>query len=135
MPGPAVFFVRAALMHLAAGSVLGALLLAAKGGLALPALLYRAWPLHSEIMLVGWAVQLAVGVAYWILPKHSQPPVRGPLWPVVTAAVLINAGVATAGLGPLLDLPPLTLSGRVAEAVAVALFAGTAWPRVKAFGR
>jgi len=135
MPALSVFLVRAALAHLVAGSVLGALLLAAKSGTALPASISRTWPLHGELMLVGWAVQLALGVAYWILPKHPHAPVRGRPWPVAGSVLLINTGVLLAGLGPLVGASHWIVAGRVAEATAVGLFAMTAWPRIKGFGR
>ena len=95
----------------------------------------RTWPLHSEMMLLGWMVQLAMGVAYWILPKHVQRPVRGPAAPVVAAALLINVGVVSAGLGPALGRPGMMITGRLAELAAVLLFASNVWPRIKEFGR
>jgi hypothetical protein len=134
VPLPTIWLVRAALVHLLIGTALGALLLVTKADLG-PPWVARAWPLHGEMMLLGWMVQLAMGVAYWILPKHAQQPVRGRAAPVVAAALLINAGVMGAGLGPALGRADLMVAGRLAELAAVLLFAGNAWPRIKEFGR
>ena len=135
MPLPTVWLVRAALVHLLVGAALGALLLATKAGLGTPPWVARTWPLHSEMMLLGWMVQMTMGVAYWILPKHAHGPVRGGAAPVIVAALLINAGVVGAGLGPALGRAGLVVAGRLAELAAVLLFASNAWPRIKEFGR
>ena len=135
MPLQTIWLVRAALLHLLVGTTLGALLLVTKADLGTPPWVARTWPLHGEMMLLGWMVQLAMGVAYWILPKHAQQPVRGRAAPVLAAALLINAGVIAAGLGPALGWADLTVAGRMAELAAVLLFASNAWPRIKEFGR
>lgn len=132
MPRVTVVLVRASLVHLVAGAAVGALLMWAKAGYQLPALVARSWPLHAEMLLLGWLVQLALGVAYWILPKHATVPVRGP---VVLAALLLNVGVAGAGLGQVVNHAGLAAGGRVAEFAAVVLFAVNAVPRIKRFGR
>ncbi len=135
MPRVTVVLVRASLVHLVAGAAVGALLMWAKAGYQLPALVARSWPLHAEMLLLGWLVQLALGVAYWILPKHATVPVRGPVGPVVLAALLLNVGVAGAGLGQVVNHAGLAAGGRVAEFAAVVLFAVNAVPRIKRFGR
>lgn len=128
MPTLSVWAVRLALFHLAAGAVVGSALLAAKA-VALPPSLWalRAW--HVEALLVGFAVQLAVGVAYWILPRvrPSEKPrperLRRPL--AVLAVVLLNVGVLLVGGG-------LGVAGRACEAAGAAAFAVHVWPRVRA---
>ncbi len=135
MPPVTTVLVRASLVYLVAGAALGTLLMGVKAGYQLPALVARAWPLHAEMLLFGWMVQLALGVAYWILPKHAAAPVRGPVWPVVLAAIFLNLGVAGAALGSVVGHAGLAVGGRVAELAAVVLFAVNAVPRVKRFGR
>lgn len=135
MPPVTAVLVRASLVYLVAGAAVGTLLMAAKAGYQLPAVVARAWPLHAEMLLFGWMVQLALGVAYWILPKHAAAPVRGPVWPVVLAAVFLNLGVAGAALGSVVGHAGLAAGGRVAELAAVVLFAVNAVPRIKRFGR
>ncbi len=139
---------RAALLHLALGFTLGALLLL-RGGWALlgdaqAVALPAAWlllPAHVEFLLVGWTVQLAMGVAFWILPRFAAPgprsptappPSRGNVAPAWAAFVLLNGGVWMVAVAPLLgDESALPTAGRLAELVAAAAFALHAWPRVK----
>jgi hypothetical protein len=115
--------IRTALLALAAGAALGALLLADPGladGLA------RWRPFHGELLLVGWTVQLAFGVAYWILPRFREGRERGREELAWAAFVLVNLGVLLVGAGQ-------PAAGRGAEAMAAIAFAAHAWPRVKPF--
>ena len=68
MPRLSVWLVRTSLAFLAAGVSLGAAALAGKG-LAAGPWVSRLVPIHAEFLLVGWTVQLVLGVAYWILPR------------------------------------------------------------------
>lgn len=125
---------RTALAHLVAGFGIGAVLLAGTG-LGLPVAYRPLLALHAELLLVGWMLQFTMGVAYWMLPKHASGPARGPAGFVVTAWVLLNAGVLVAGLGLALGASAgLVTLGRVAELGAVVAFAANAWPRIKPFG-
>lgn len=129
MPRLSRLFVRAALASLVAGYGLGAVVLAAKG-LGGPGWAWRLLPWHMELLLVGWSIQLAMGVAYWILPRFQYH--RGDPRPAWLALVLVNAGVAVIGVGAALGAPPwVPWAGRAIEAAAVAAFAAHAWPRVK----
>jgi hypothetical protein len=73
VPKLTVLFVRTALCYLTVGFSLGALLLANRG-VALGAPIGRLLPLHIEFLLIGWMVQLALGVAFWILPASAPAP-------------------------------------------------------------
>jgi hypothetical protein len=59
---------RAALIWLAIGFVFGALMLS---DASIPGN-WRAWfaPTHGHILFVGWFLQFAVGIAYWLLPRQ-----------------------------------------------------------------
>jgi hypothetical protein len=130
VPGVSRWLVRTALLYLVAGAALGGLLLAAPaaGGLGW-------WRAHAELMLYGWVLQLAMGVAYWILPKHAAGPPRGPEALASAIHPLLNAGILTSAVAWLAMLPPPVLAaGRTLELSAVMLFAVVAWPRVKPFG-
>lgn len=133
MPPLAVRFIRTALLSLLGGSLLGAFLLSGTPGIML-----RFRPLHVELLLLGWVLQLAFGVAYWILPKHRgghRGKARGPESPVRLAWWLLNGGVWVAGGGLSLGADAWVAAvGRMAELFAVLLFAWTAWPRIKPFG-
>lgn len=132
MPRLSVWFIRAALACLLAGFTLGALMLTNKG-VSLSPLLWRLLPTHIEVLLVGWIVQLAMGVAFWILPRFQSS--RGDVRPAWAAFVLLNSGLLLAGLGATFDLSPwLVAAGRLAEITSVAAFAWHAWPRIKAIG-
>lgn len=134
MPRLSVLMARAALVYLATGFALGALLLIHRG-LSLGAWVPRLLPLHVELLLLGWTVQLALGVAFWILPRFRTGPERGREGPAWLAFLLLNVGVLAVGVGGTLGTPSVVrLVGRVLEALAGAAFAAHAWPRVKAFG-
>ena len=125
MPLLSAWAVRAALVWLALAALLGALILA-RDALGLPALAALI-PVHAEIMLVGWTMQLAFGVANWILPRHATGEARGAVTPVAVVLVALNLGVVLVIVGAV-------LAGRVLEAVAVAGFAAQGVPRIRAAG-
>ena len=132
MPLLSVVTLRLALSCLAVGFTLGALLLAAPE-LSLPPDIVRIRPLHVELLLIGWMVQLALGVAYWILPRR-QGVGRGNENLAWIALVLLNLGVLSVGLGALVGAPrSVLLAGRSSELLAALLFAGHAWGRVRPY--
>ena len=126
--------VRTALLYLGVGFFIGALMLAQKG-LPFDPLVLRLLPLHIEVVLFGWTLQLAMGIAFWILPRFSHEPRYGNQGFGWLAFVLLNVGVLCAGLGQWLGADPrVALLGRLAEVGAVIFFLGHAWPRVKPIG-
>lgn len=132
MPRLSVWFIRTALVYLASGFTFGMLLLFHKG-VPLNPWMWQLLPLHIECVLIGWTVQLAMGVAFWILPRFGA--LRGNESLAWLAYGLINVGVLAVGLGGALAAPPgITLAGRVAELLSVVFFAIHAWPRVKPLG-
>jgi len=129
VPRLSAWLVRAALLYLAGGFLLGALLLVNKG-LPFDGRAWRWLPVHVELLVMGWTLQLALGVAYWILPRF-QTRRRREGW-AAAAGALLNLGVWCVSLGSLLALPGwVTLAGRGAEALAALAFAWHAWPRIK----
>lgn len=134
MPRLSIWMIRTALVHLAIGFALGALLLAQRG-MALSEAISRLRPAHVEVLLLGWTVQLAMGVAFWILPRFRSGAERGDERPAWLAYGLLNAGVVAAALGGAALVPSVfQFWGRCAEALAAGAFATHAWPRVKPFG-
>jgi cbb3-type cytochrome oxidase subunit 1 len=97
-------------LYLGAGFLLGALMLAQKGLPFDPAML-RLLPLHIEFVLFGWTLQLAMGIAFWILPRFSHEPRYGNRVFAWLAFVLLNVGVLCAGLGQWLGADPPIASG------------------------
>jgi hypothetical protein len=138
VPRLSIWFVRCALAYLALGFTVGALLLFEKGVPVYPPVL-RLLPAHIEFVLFGWTVQLAMGIAFWILPRFGgvlrqagKPSPRGNENAAWLAFGLLNAGIWLAGIGAALDLAPVVpLLGRAAEAMAAIAFMVHAWPRIK----
>ncbi len=129
MPKLSVWFVRSALVHLMVGFTIGALVLVQKGTGKLP----WSWALlgwHVDTLLVGWMTQLAMGIAYWILPRFGTR--RGKVGFALAAWVAVNAGVLGSGVVLLAQAPTSWLAlTRGSEGLGVVLFALHAWPRVK----
>ncbi len=132
MPPVTRWAVRIALVHLLVGFTIGALLLMNKA-LAWSPRWWLLLPAHMELLLVGWTLLLALGVATWILPRfQTARPRIGLVW---LALVLVNAGVVAVSVAPFVEAGATwTLLGRAAEAAAAILYALHAWPRVKAAG-
>ncbi len=138
MPRLSCAFIRAALGHLAAGVLVGGLILSAK---ALPASFAWAWLLlqaHIQLLVGGWLVQLTLGMAYWILPRLDGGGTRGRTQAAVLSFYSLNAGVAGAALvlalrgfyrAGWLDL--LLIPAALLQVVALTAFVYHAWPRVR----
>jgi hypothetical protein len=133
MPRLSVWLVRTALGFLAVGMSVGAAILAA-AGLGLAPWRVRLVPIHAEFLLVGWTVQLVLGVAYWILPRNPAGAERGSPAPGWAAYAALNAGVVLAASGGALGGPVsiLAAAGRALEALAAVAFVSLAWPRIRA---
>lgn len=123
MPRLAAWLIRCALAHLVAGAGLGAVGLAWTGG-ALP---WRPAPAaHAALLLVGWSAQFALGVAYWIFPRHPAGRPHGAAAPAWAGLALLNAGTLALAAGAV-------AGGAAAALGALALGAGL-WRRVRATG-
>jgi heme/copper-type cytochrome/quinol oxidase subunit 1 len=133
MPRQSVWFVRASLLYLALGFTFGGLMLANKGLPVMP----WAWsllPAHMEFLLLGWLVQLAMGVAYWILPRFSSATPRGDERLIWIALILFNLGIWLVAIVIFIGPGWLTVTGRAAEALGVASFTLGVWRRIKPSG-
>lgn len=129
MPRVSVWYLRAALLYLGVGFTIGAVMLA-RPGLQLPVEILLLRPLHAEMLLIGWMVQLAMGVAYWILPRFGTGPGRGKEWSAWGAVAVLNFGVLAAGLGQSFELSGMALLGRAAEMLAAMTLGFHLWLRV-----
>lgn len=131
MPRLSVWFVRASLLYFLLGFTIGALLLAQKGFSYYPPV-WTLFPLHMEFLLIGWFAQLAMGVAFWIMPRFSTGSPRGNVSLVWLSFVLVNVGLIISILR--LWLPSAILVGRIFEISAGIVFAVGSWRRVKPHG-
>lgn len=137
MPPPSRAMAGAATVHLALGFSLGAFTLLAKAsGSASPLWLLR--ETHIHLLLFGWLVQFAMGVALAIFPRLASGPPRGDPRAAWLVFGLLNSGAICGGVAPIaasVDFPAghtglLALAG-ACDAVAVAVFARLMWARVR----
>lgn len=132
MPRLSVYFVRASLIYLVLGFSIGGLMLANKG-LLISATIWSLLPLHIEFAFVGWMIQLAMGVAFWILPRHPKGAPRGEERLSWAALLAVNAGILCVILDYLFNGTTLTLLGRAAELLGLTAFGLGNWRRIKPF--
>jgi hypothetical protein len=131
MPRLSLWFVRASLVYFLLGFTFGALLLAEKGIPYYPPI-WNLLPIHIELLLIGWLLQLAMGVAFWIMPRFGVGAPRGNEGLIWAAFTCVNGGIVLAALQ--FWLPPALLPGRALEVAGVFLFLAGMWRRVKPMG-
>ena len=128
MPRLSLWFVRASLLYLLAGFALRALLLAEKGISYYPAI-WAVFPVHMEFLLVGWLVQFAMGVGFWIFPRFGAGSPRGHEGLVRAGFWLLNGGILVTVLQPWLSFA--LLAGRTLELAGILAFILGNWKRIK----
>lgn len=132
MPRLSVWMIRAALLDFGLGVTLGALLLWNKG-LPFAGPIWRLLPMHLELVLFGWILQLALGVAFWILPRFTGQARFGSVRWAWIGFGLLQAGIVAVALGSL-GSDTLIALGRLFEVGGSAAFAALLYPRIKPFG-
>ncbi len=133
-----VVMVKSSLCWLLAGFVIGGLMLVDR---AIPGD-WRLWmlPSHGHMLFVGWFVQFALGIAYWLLPRKRSPdlPLGYNERIGIVAAIALNAGLIfrvlcepfeRTGHASNLTLTGLSISA-VLQVLAGALFVSQVWPRI-----
>lgn len=124
------------LLALLLGMTIGAMILGAKGVGAAGAVMLLL-PAHTELVLVGWMLQLAMGVAQWILPRFgARGPARGDraAWVAFGAINLGVLCVVVAVTATDATAQSLRWGGRVLEVATVGAFLASVWSRVRASG-
>jgi hypothetical protein len=127
-----VRFIRASLIYLLVGFSLGALLLAQKGISYYPAI-WGVFPIHIEFLLVGWLIQLAMGVGFWIFPRFGTGAPRGNETLIVVSFWLLNAGLVLTILQLWISLA--LVLGRVLEVAGILVYIAGSWTRIKPAGQ
>ncbi|MFN8404709.1 MAG: hypothetical protein U0V48_14310 [Anaerolineales bacterium] len=84
-------------------------------------------PLHIEFAFIGWMVQLAMGVAFWILPRLSHGSPRGNEKFIWAAFALLNTGIFLVVIQNLFGVNGSAFIGRIMELLGLAAFAAGNW--------
>jgi hypothetical protein len=92
MPTLTRWYLKTALICLAAALLIGALL-AARTVWTLPPLAGGLGPVYFHLFMVGWVAQLIFGVVYWLFPKYSKEEPRGRPGLGWAVYFLLNAGL------------------------------------------
>lgn len=140
MPRLSQLMIRTALVWLGLGYTVGGLLLLNKG---MPVLAWL-WTLrftHVHLLLIGWMVQVACGVAFWILPRLDASGARGDERLVWICYVTLNSGVVLAALhdpiaaaiGETTAIDLMLAGAGALYIIAIIAFAAHAAPRIVSF--
>lgn len=130
MPRLSQWYIRAAFVYLLLGFTVGGLLLTHKG-VPLHPLLWSWLPAHIEFLLVGWILQLTMGVAFWILPRFWKPPHRPKESYIQFAFLLLNLGIWLVVAGTTFRAGDwVFFAGRAAEVGAIIFFVLHGWLRI-----
>jgi hypothetical protein len=140
MPPIARSYVKASFAYLIAAFLLGALIMVDRW-LNISRWLKLVYVSQLHLLMVGWITQLAIGVAYWMFPRHRKEtnlPPRGSDALAWTVLVTLNAGLLLRfGAEPFYLMGPkpwlgalLALSGML-QAVAAVGFGWLVWTRIR----
>lgn len=130
MPRWSVVWIRLALVSMLAGFALGAVMLtwpATKTQAVLTA--------HIELLMQGWCVPLAFGVASWMLPRLPVGPRHGVASRAWTSLSLHTGGVVLALTAHGLSSAPLLALARLLQLAGAAVFVWYIAPRLTVAAR
>ncbi len=119
-------------------SMIAGVLAAARPVFALPAIVGALTPIYFHLFMVGWVLQLIMGIAYWMFPKYSKERPRGYDELMWAAYWLLNGGLVLRIVAePMVTTRPAPLWGwllvvsAVSQWLAALAFTANMWPRVK----
>lgn len=129
-----VWLIRTSLVYFVIGITLGMLMLLQKA-FPIKAGIWQVLPVHAELLLFGWVLQLVLGVGYWMLPRQIEGPERG--WPagiwwiygMFNGGILINLLAIAMGRAGMEGTPV----GRLMQLAAILLFIALHWRRVVSY--
>lgn len=129
MPELSVKVIRLSLIYMVIGFTIGAVLLINKATNIDPGL-WILLPVHIEMVVFGWLLQLIMGVAYWSFPRFFSMPKRGNPRYNWFMIILLNVGIWIT-IGGELFLPQtlLPFCGRLLEAIGIIGFFILIWKR------
>ncbi len=105
---------------------------------ALPASALHLAAIH--LLTVGWLLQIIVGVAFWMFPRHPTEPPRGSSAPGWFALLTLNLGLLLRVVGESWRLGfagprwPLVLAALL-QGLAIVAVLILIWPRIRATGK
>ncbi len=132
--------VRLSLLWLLAGFIIGGVMLLDR---ELPGQ-WRLWaqPTHGHMLFVGWFLQFALGIAYWLLPRKrtNERPVGYDLRVAQFAVAALNIGLLCRVIAEPLERGGhqgnatlvLLIFSAVLQVAAAVVFVSQVWPRVAA---
>ena len=130
MPTPSRWMIRCSFVYLFLGILMGALMLTHKAYFVHTAV-WILLPIHIEVTIFGWIIQLTMGTAYWMLPRFLEGPSRGDSSLAYVMVVLLNLGIISVIADSLLSSTlSFGLIGRILELTAVFLFVVLHWNRI-----
>lgn len=133
MPPLSIQIIRAAFFNLWMGFGFALLLMIWKGQPDLLPHEVGGWILaHVNLLLVGWMVQLAMGVGYWIFPRLPESRTeRGRYRAAYSSVLLLNSGVWSYTLATIQQWERLQLVALLLQIVAILAFAYHIQPRIR----
>lgn len=134
MPDISRVYIRSSLLCLAFGFILGGLI-QANNAVFLSPVFWMMKGLHAHLLLYGWFAQVAMGVAFWCLPRLPGG-YRGKPWANWTALILYQIGLATLAAHNILaahqvQIPHVTAVAVACLAAGIGLFIINMWPRLR----
>ncbi len=137
MPPVTRWFVKTSLIYLIAALLAGVILAAGALGADWP-FINGLTPVYFHLFMVGWVLQMIIGIVFWLFPKHSKARPRGYEWLAWTTYALLNAGLLLRAAGePLLAQTPggkwgwLLAASALLQWLAGVCFVINTWPRVR----
>ncbi len=130
-------FIKTGLVFFVLAMIAG-ILVAARPVFDLPAPVGALTPIYFHLFMVGWVLQLIMGIAYWMFPKYSRERPRGYDGLMWAAYGLLNLGLVLRVIAePMATLQTdplwrwLLVASAVSQWLAALAFTGNMWPRVK----